>query len=79
MTGEYLTIAEIETKYPNAWVILDGPKTTKYQEVLGGMVVFHTADRDELDRRLDEFGHVTRGAIFYTGKPDPDEVWMLNL
>jgi hypothetical protein len=80
MADDYLTMAEIEAKYPNEWVLIAEPKSKRgSQAVLGGRVAFHTPDRDELDRRLDEFRHITRGAILYTGKPDPDEIWLLNL
>ena len=80
VSDEYLTMAEIERKYPNEWVLIDRPGSRNGSlEVTGGLVVFHTPDRDELDRRLDDFKHVTRGAILYTGKLDPNEVWLLNL
>ena len=80
MGTEYLTMAEIEQKYPNEWVLIDQPKSRRgSQEVIGGWVVYHTPDRDELDRRLNEFRHITRGALLFTGKPDPNEVWLLNL
>jgi hypothetical protein len=60
MSAEFLTWAEIEKKYPNEWVLIDRPKSRRGSlEVVGGYVVFHTPDRDELDRRLGEFEHVT--------------------
>ena len=29
MSNEYLTMAEIETRYPNEWVLIDRPNSTK--------------------------------------------------
>ena len=83
MYGPYLTIAEIEAKYPNEWVLLAEPaKRLNSLQVTGGCVLTHSADREEFDRRLleltksPELGDI---AVFYTGKPNPDEVWLVNL
>ena len=45
MTEPYMKMAEIETKYPNQWVLINQPKTTKYQQVLGGHVIYHGQDQ----------------------------------
>jgi hypothetical protein len=45
MNEPYLTIAEINAKYPNQWVLLANPTLTRLHEVRGGHVLFHTADR----------------------------------
>ncbi len=45
MAEPYLTMAEIESKYPNEWVLINNPKTTKYQEVLGGHVIYNGPDK----------------------------------
>ncbi len=80
MAGEYLSQSQIEALYPNEWVFLDRSSPPKKREPFSGRVVWHHPDRDEFDARLLEFGAVvTRGAIFYTGKPDPNEIWLLNL
>ncbi|MCI0703470.1 MAG: hypothetical protein L0241_20515 [Planctomycetia bacterium] len=81
MNEQYLTIAEIEAKYPNEWVLLDKPvKKHKSLQVAGGRVLTHSADREEFDRQLleltksPELGDI---AVFYTGKPNLDEVWLV--
>jgi len=82
MNEPYMTMAEIEVKYPNEWVLIDKPKATKYQKVLGGYLVMHSPNREEFDRRLiddNEFPQGVDCAILFTGKPDPNEIWMLNL
>lgn len=80
MNTAYLSRSQIEALYPNEWVFTDQSNAPKRHEPFSGRVVWHHPDRDEFDARLEEFGAViTRGAIFYTGEPDPNEIWMLNL
>jgi hypothetical protein len=79
MTGEYLTQSQVEALHPNEWVFLDRSSPPKNRQPFSGRVVWHHPDRDEFDARLMEFSHVTQGAIFFTGKPDPNEIWLLNL
>ena len=79
MSEPYLTMAEIEAKYPNEWVLIDRPKyRSQFQELLGGRVLWHAADRDEFDRRLFDFPEMGDCAIRYNGQPDPDVVYLLN-
>jgi hypothetical protein len=73
MSEQYLTMAEIEAKYPNQWVLIDKPKTTKYQQVLGGCLVMHSADRKEFLRLVFDYPEVVDGAILYTGPPVLEE------
>lgn len=79
MGEPYLTMAEIEAKYPNEWVLIDQLKLGRHQQVLGGVVVAHTADRDEMDRTMVEYPGNSMIAVRYTGKPDPDEALLLHL
>ena len=80
MTMIYQTMAEIERAYPNEWVLIDRPQSRPGSlELVGGYVVMHAADRDEFDRRLADHPEVTRGAVHYTGKPDLNEIWLLNV
>ncbi len=70
MAEPYLTMAEIEAKYPNEWVLIDKLKKDRNGYAVGGVVLMHTADRTEFDRRLveaNEFPHVVEGAILYMG------------
>ncbi|HEV3436461.1 MAG TPA: hypothetical protein VG122_03820 [Gemmata sp.] len=73
MNEQYLTMGEIEAKYPNQWVLIDKPKTTKYQEVLGGYLVMHSADRKEFIRLVFDYPEVVNCAILYTGPPVLEE------
>jgi hypothetical protein len=69
MSEQYLTMAEIEAKYPNHWVLLANPKLTRYQEVAGGVVVVHSPDRAEYLRLVGEWDDpaVKHIASWYTG------------
>lgn len=68
MYGPYLTMAEIEAKYPNAWVYLANP-TKNRQGVTGGYVILHAADRAEYYRLIDGWDdpEVKHLASWYTG------------
>ena len=76
MSARFETMAEIERRYPNEWVLIDRPTDDpRTGRVAGGFVVMHTPDRDELDRRLvdeNEFPEVTLGAVLYIGRPPED-------
>src|SRR4051794_9614569 len=69
MGGQYLTLAEIEAQYPNEWVLIDRPRTTKYQEVLGGYVVCHSKDREAITRAIDALLQPIDVAVQYNGPP----------
>ena len=48
----YLTWAEIEAKYPGEWVLLDRPTVDHLDDVTGGLLLYHSKDRDEFDAEL---------------------------
>ncbi|MBY0513868.1 MAG: hypothetical protein K2P78_08145 [Gemmataceae bacterium] len=77
MGEPYLTMAEIEAKYPNEWVLIDRP-TTRGTSLAptGGHVVIHCADRDEFLRRVAEWNGPdgTHVASWYTGAVTDDEL-----
>jgi hypothetical protein len=81
MAEPYMTMAEIEAKYPNQWVLIDKPtKDRKTGRTSGGVVVLHSADREEFYRRFEQsLEGVGDCAILYTGKPNSDDVWLLNV
>lgn len=76
----YLTMAEIEAKYPNEWVLLDRPKVNeKTLEVLGGHVVLHSSTRGEFDEGLSKAPKMKTGSIQYTGRFDPGLTFAFNI
>jgi hypothetical protein len=47
-----LTVEQIEARFPSEWVLIGDPRTDESQRLLAGTVLFHSPDRDEVDRRL---------------------------
>jgi len=70
------TITEIEESYDQEWVLLEDPEVDEYQRVLGGKVVFHSKDRDEIDQKAIEL-KLRSSATVFTGEW-PDRVYLLN-
>jgi hypothetical protein len=69
MYGPYMTIAEINAKYPNEWVFLANP-TSSRQGVTGGYVILHAPDRAEFYRLMSQWDdpEVKHLASWYTGE-----------
>ncbi len=44
---ERLTLAEIETRYPNEWVLLEKTELDADEEIAHGLVVAHSPRRDD--------------------------------
>jgi hypothetical protein len=65
--GEFLTRVEIYKEFDSEWVLLEDPKTDTNLDVKGGIVLWHSKDRDEVYRKALEL-KPKHGAILYTGK-----------
>jgi len=65
--SEILSRAEIETRFDNEWVLIDDPQTNDVLEVLGGKVLIHSKDRDEV-YRLAVALRPKRCAVLYIGE-----------
>jgi len=63
---ETLTVEEIEDRFPSEWVLIGDPQTDEAQRLLAGKVLFHSPERDEVDRRLLEL-RPSRFAFRYLG------------
>jgi hypothetical protein len=63
---DILTREEITQRYKDEWVLLDDPVVAEGPRVVGGRVVFHSKDRDELDRKMLEL-RSRRMAVLFTG------------
>ena len=62
----YQSMTEIETTYPDQWVILDPPKADRWWNILGGRVVFSTESQEELDAQLFELDLSSQVGIIHT-------------
>jgi len=68
---ELLTIAEIESRFIDEWVLVQDPETNETLDVLGGRVRCHSRNRDDIDRKMMEINPPRRLAILFTGQiPD---------
>ena len=81
MGGEYRTRAEIESLYPNEWVLLDRPRTDRAQQVLGGYVLFHSPDKLAVYDRVKELPKPFDISVWYTGPVGPadGDEYLLNV
>ena len=74
--NDVLTIDEIEARFPSEWVLIGDPQTDESQHLLAGRILFHSTDRDEVDRKLLEL-RPTRFAFRYLGSPPEDMALIL--
>jgi hypothetical protein len=64
--GEILSLAEIESRFPSEWVLIGDPQTDADQRLMAGRVLYHSPDRDDVDRKLLEL-RPPRFAFRFTG------------
>ncbi len=66
-----MTITQIESQLKSEWILIEEPQTNDILEVLGGRVLFHSSDRDEVYRKTIEL-RPKRFAVLYTGSMPKD-------
>ena len=64
---QVLTIESIKQQFESEWVLIDDPQTNDSLEVLGGKVLHHSKDRDEVYRKAVAL-RPQRSAVIYTGE-----------
>lgn len=69
--SEVLTITEIESRYDSEWVLVEDPQVDERLEVLGGTVLWHSKDRDEVYEKALEL-RPKYSAFLYTGSIPED-------
>lgn len=74
--SDLLTMDEIKARYAPDWVLIGEPQTDEFQQLLGGKVLFHSPDRDEVYRKAIELrpGYF---AFRYLGEMPKDMVFIL--
>ena len=50
--SQRLSYTEIKARYAPDWVLIGDPESDENFEILSGEVLFHSPNRDELDRRM---------------------------
>jgi hypothetical protein len=72
MTGEIMTLAEIEMQFDNEWILLEDPVLDERKQVAGGKLLFHSKNRDEVYQAALRL-RPKHAAFLYTG-PMPDNI-----
>lgn len=62
-----MTVAEIHDRFDSEWVLLADPEVDEHLNVIRGIVICHSKDRDEIDRKAVEL-RLRHSAFLYTGK-----------
>jgi hypothetical protein len=65
--NEQMTIEEIESQFDSEWVLIEDPRTDEELKLLGGRVLHHSKDRDEVYRKAVSL-RPKRSAVIYTGE-----------
>jgi hypothetical protein len=66
--NEITTLEEMEKKFDSEWVLLENSELDRYNRVLGGKLLWHSKDRDEIHEKMLEF-RPRRSALLYIGAP----------
>jgi len=62
-----MTVEEMRAQFEGEWILVEDPQTNEALDVLGGTVLHHAKDRDEV-YRLAVARQPKRCAILYTGQ-----------
>jgi hypothetical protein len=76
MNSRLMTLAQMEAQFEAEWILIENPDTDAALAVRGGMVRWHSKDRDEVYRRAVEL-RPGRFAVVYTGKMPKDTAIVL--
>ena len=71
-----MTLEEIESQFDSEWVLIEDPNTDEDLKVLGGRVLHHSKDRDEVYRKAVSL-RPKRSALIYTGEIPEDTAVVL--
>jgi hypothetical protein len=74
--SEVLSIAEIQARFDSEWVLLADPQLNEQREVVGGKVLWHSKDRDEVYQKAVEL-RPRHSAFLYTGTIPEDTAVVL--
>jgi hypothetical protein len=64
---EFLTMGEIESRFPDEWILIQDPQTDENLQVQPGRVRCHSKHRDEVYRKAMEL-RLPRCATHFTGR-----------
>ncbi len=64
---QLMTMQEIQSQFDDEWVLVIDPQTDAELQLLGGKVVCHSKDRDEVYRRMVAL-RLPDYAVLFTGE-----------
>lgn len=70
--AEVLTLAEINARFADQWVLVGDPITNDHLEVQSGVVLFQSHDREQVHRKAMEL-RPKRFAVVFTGQIPANE------
>jgi hypothetical protein len=73
---EVMTRQRMESEFDSEWILVGDPELSPTRHVVGGTVLFHSQDRDEVYRVANVL-RPSRSAILYVGKPPPGMEYLL--
>jgi hypothetical protein len=74
--SEIMTIEELYKRFPSEWVLIDEVQADEHYQVLGGRVVYHGRERDEIYNKGGEF-NLKGFAIRYTGETPENVIFVI--
>lgn len=69
-TGEVLTLAEIEARFPSEWVLIEDPDVGENLEIIRGPVLWHSKDRDEVYQQAIDLGAKSAATVYVGPWPE---------
>ena len=72
-----MTIAEIESRFRDEWVLVQDPETNEHLEVVRGRVRCHSRNRDDIDQAMNIQKPPRRFAILFARSTPDDKVYVL--
>ena len=73
---QQMTVEEMRAQFEAEWILIEDPVTNESLDILGGKVVHHAKDRDEVYRQA-VARRPKRCAILYTGQIPEDTAIVL--
>lgn len=77
LTQRVMTMEEIEREFDGEWVIIDDLILDEKNLVIGGKVIYHSKNVEDVDRESLALPAPINIAVFYIGEDDTDICWLL--
>jgi hypothetical protein len=74
---EVMTMEEIETRFPEEWILIDRPEKDEFGRIARGRVVFHGPDRDEVYAKALDLPIPRHIAVHCTKKRKPGVAYII--